>query len=81
MRVHLPVGAMPVNTKGQQVGVSEFDRNDGFSPGSALIVHVPGLDNPQAFARTGAVGLANMAQAFDRRQPIVVIDAARATGS
>jgi hypothetical protein len=75
LRVQLPTAAMPVNTGGQAVSVAEFDRNDGFSPGSSLIVHVPGLDNQQAFQRTGAVGLADMAQAFTPRQPIVVIDA------
>ncbi len=74
LRVQLPVAAMPVNTSGQRIGVAEYDRNDGFSPGSALIVHVPGLDNAAAFARTGAVGLLDMSQAFARRQPIVVID-------
>jgi hypothetical protein len=76
MRVHLPIAAMPVNTKGQRIGVAEYDRNDGFSPGSAAIVHVSGLDNAKAFARTGAVGLLNMAQAYAKNQPIVVIDEA-----
>jgi hypothetical protein len=74
LRVDLPADAMPVNTSGQQVSVSEYDRNDGFSPGSALIVHVPGLDNPAAFQKTGAVGLLDMSQSFAERQPIVVID-------
>lgn len=76
LRVHLPANAMPVNTNGQRIGVGQYDRNDGFSPGSAIIVHVPGLDNAQAFARTGAVGLLNMKQAFAKGQPIVVIDEA-----
>jgi hypothetical protein len=65
---------MPVNAKGQRIGTGEYDRNDGFSPGSAMIVHVPGLDNAKAFARTGAVGLLNMKQAFAKNQRIVVID-------
>ena len=76
VRVHLPAAAMPANKKGQRVSVAAYDRNDGFSPGSAMIVHVPGLDNPTAFARTGAVGLLNMSKAFARAQPIVVIDEA-----
>ena len=75
LRVQLPPGAMPTNTKGQHVSVAEFDRNDGFSPGSSLIVHVSGLDNEPALRRTGAVRLADMSQAFAPRQPIVVIDA------
>lgn len=76
LRVHLPIAAMPVNSHGQRVGVAAYDRNDGFSPGSAMILHVPGLDNPTAFAKTGAVGLLNMGRAFAKAQPIVVIDEA-----
>ncbi|HEY2159954.1 MAG TPA: hypothetical protein VGH24_01485 [Solirubrobacteraceae bacterium] len=76
LRVHLPAAAMPTNSKGQQIGTAEYDRNDGFSPGSAMIVHVPGLDNAAAFARTGAVGVLDMKQEFAKNQPIVVIDEA-----
>jgi hypothetical protein len=76
LRLALPQRAMPVNIKGQRIAVGPYDRNDGFSPGSAIVVHIPGLDNARAMARTGAVGLANMAQAFATRQPIVVIDEA-----
>ena len=78
LRVNLPANAMPVNNKGIAVSPAEYDRNDGFSPGSAMIVHVPGLDNPKAFAKTHAVGLLNMAAEFSPGQPIVVID--QATG-
>ncbi len=74
LRVHLPLAAMPVNTKGQRVGVGPYDRNDGFSPGSAVIVHVDGFDNAQAFQKTNPVGLLNMSRAFAKRAPIVVID-------
>jgi hypothetical protein len=76
LRVHLPANAMPVNTKGQRVRVAPYDRNDGFSPGSAMIAHIPGLDNATAFAKTDPVGLLNMKAEFDRNQPIVVIDEA-----
>jgi len=75
-RLALPAAAMPVNSAGSAIGTAEYDRNDGFSPGSALIVHVPGLDNAQAFSRTNPVGLLDMARSFDRRAPIVVIDEA-----
>ncbi|MEO6859268.1 MAG: hypothetical protein ABI323_11905 [Solirubrobacteraceae bacterium] len=75
-RVHLPAGAMPVNIKGQRIGVAPFDRNDGFSPGSAVILHIAGLDNQQAMNRTGAVPLVNMARAYSKRQPVLLIDEA-----
>jgi hypothetical protein len=78
VRVKLPAGAMPANTSGQRIAVGPYDRNDGFSPGSAILLHVPGLDTQAAMNRTGAVPLTNMARAFAKRQPIVVID--QATG-
>ncbi|HEY1521667.1 MAG TPA: hypothetical protein VGF70_01525 [Solirubrobacteraceae bacterium] len=75
-RVHLPPLAMPASDKGQRVAAAPYDHNDGFSPGSAMLLHVPGLDNPTAFAKTGAVGLLNMSKAFAKNQPIMVIDEA-----
>ncbi len=76
IRLNLPAGAMPVNASGERISAAPYDRNDGFSPGSAMIVHVAGLDNASALARTHAVGLLNMSQAFAKNQPIVVIDEA-----
>ena len=35
---------------------------------------MPGLDTPAAFQRTGAVPITDLARAYDRRQPIVVIN-------
>ena len=40
------------------------------------MLHIRGLDNQAALTRTGAVPITNMARAFARRQPIVVIDEA-----
>ena len=67
-RVNLPAVAMPVNTAGQRLAAGPYDVNDGFSPGSAIIIHIPGLTSPRALARTGAVTLTNMSRAFARRQ-------------
>jgi hypothetical protein len=72
--VQLPVAALPVSNRGDRIDAAPYDRNDGFSPGSTLIVHVRGLDNARALQRTGAVGLLDMSQALDPNQPIVVID-------
>jgi hypothetical protein len=74
LRVHLPAEAMPTNSKGQRIAVTQYDRNDGFSPGSTVVIHVPGLDDAAAFRRTGAATLANMSRSSGRRQPIVIID-------
>jgi hypothetical protein len=74
LRVHLPQAAMPANTSGVQMKVGPYDQADGFSPGSAIVIHVAGLDNPAAMARTGAVGLMNMGASRAKRAPIVLID-------
>jgi hypothetical protein len=78
LRVSLPAAAMPVSTKGVRVGPGAWNRNDGFSPGSAIVLHVPGLDNAAALKRTGPVPLTNIAGSLAKRQPIVLID--QATG-
>ena len=74
LRVHLPAGAMPRSRTGQRVSVAPYDRADGFSPGSAAIVHVPGLDSAAAFARTGAAGVLDIGRSLRPGQPIVMID-------
>ena len=59
--------------------VAEYDRNDGFSPGSTVVLHVPGLDNEQALQNTDAAGLGNVEESLAAQQPIVIID--QSTGS
>ena len=78
LRVNLPTGAMPVNKQGVRVSPAPYDANDGFSPGSAILIHISGLDNARALKRTGAVPLTDLAQTYARRAPIVLID--QATG-
>jgi hypothetical protein len=79
VRVKLPATAMPVNTKGARVRTGPYNRDDGFSPGSDLVVHVPGLATAAAFHKTNPVQLLDMARTSAKRGPIVVID--EATGA
>ena len=74
LRVRLPAAALPVSDAGVQLRVGPYDDTDGFSPGSTLIVHVPGLDNPQALQETGAAGLQDIDASTSPTQPIVVLD-------
>ena len=43
-RVAFPADAMPVNSSGVAIDASEWNRNDGFSPNTSILVHVPDLD-------------------------------------
>ena len=71
----LTADAMPRNKDGVPIEPSDYNRSDGFSPGQGIVVKVPGLDTPAAFAKTGAVPVTDLARAYDRRQPVVVINA------
>jgi hypothetical protein len=59
------VGAIPIDPK-------EWNRSDGFSPGSALMTRVPGLD----LARTGVAPITDMARSLAPDAPIALVDAA-----
>jgi hypothetical protein len=70
-RLALRTDLMPRNVAGQPVRTGPYNRSDGFSPGQIIVTRVPGLD----LRRSGAVPVTNMARAFARNAPIVVIDA------
>jgi len=79
-RVALPVEAMPRNVAGKPVDPTEWNRNDGFSPGSMLLTHVPGLD----LVTTWGLGdrperyqaqLTDLALSLAPEAPIVLVDA------
>jgi hypothetical protein len=74
-RLNLPVAAMPRNKDGVPIDPTDMNRADGFSPGSMIIVKVPGLDNAAALQRTRVPSLSNLARSLARRSPVVVFNA------
>src|SRR5215210_4959222 len=74
-RLALKRAMMPRSARGAPIEPADYNRSDGFSPGQVIVTRVPGLDTPAALRRTGAVPITDMARAFERRQPVVVIDA------
>jgi hypothetical protein len=74
-RVNFQLADMPRSAAGKPIDPAPYNLNDGFSPGSPIVTRVPGLDTPQAFAKTGAVPISDVARSYDRNQPIIVIDA------
>lgn len=74
LRIDINPLAPPRNTAGKPVDVSEFNRNDGFSPGQAILLRVPGLD----LARTASGGtlvprIGNMRNSLDLANSAVVV--------
>jgi hypothetical protein len=72
-RVSLVRASMPANASGVHVDPTEWNRNDGWSPGAMILALVPGVD----LARTGAAPITDLARSLDADAPIFVIDADR----
>jgi hypothetical protein len=70
-RVALAPESMPTNAAGVPVDPTEWNRNDGFSPGSAILTSVPGLD----LERTGAASETDIGRSLRATAPIVLLDA------
>ncbi|MES2489749.1 MAG: Calx-beta domain-containing protein [Pseudomonadota bacterium] len=70
-RINLNILSMPRNIAGKPIDPTEWNRNDGYSPGQAILVRVPNLNT----VKTGAVPLTNIRDSFRDSQPIVVLDA------
>jgi hypothetical protein len=71
LRVSLSADALPRNASGKVVDPTEWNRNDGFSPGTTMLAQVPGLD----VASTGLPTLSHQQRSLDADSPVVVIDA------
>ncbi len=70
-RVQFAPETTPANVHGVHIDPAELNRNDGFSPGSAIAVLLPGLD-PVA---SGLAPITDMARSLDRDAPIALVDA------
>ena len=74
-RLDLPRSPMPRNKDGVPIDPTDMNRADGFSPGSMIIVRVPGLDNEDALRRSRLPSLRNLAASLGRQSPVVVFNA------
>jgi hypothetical protein len=73
-RLNLDLQSMPRNVEGKPIEPSDYNRNDGFSPGAMIVTRVPGLDTKAAFDKSGIVPNTDMGQAFRPDQPVVLIN-------
>lgn len=69
-RVALTRDAMPSNADGVPVDPTDWNRSDGFSPGSPILVHVPGLD----LDGSGIAPITDIGRSLDADAPVVLLD-------
>ncbi|WP_068924713.1 hypothetical protein [Planobispora rosea] len=70
LKVDLAAEAMPRNAAGTPIDPAQWNAADGFSPGSMLLAHVPGLD----LGRSGAAPVTDIGWSLRRDAPIVIVD-------
>jgi hypothetical protein len=74
VRVALRRTDLPANSQGVHVATRELNRNDGFSPGQPIIVHVPSLRTQARFRASGIVPVTNMAAYRRPSQKLLLLD-------
>ena len=74
-RVDFPLDAMPANVSGAHIDPRSWLGNDGFSPGSVILVSVPNLDP----AASGIPDSGDIAASLQPNAPIVLLDATTMT--
>lgn len=70
-RVNFALDSMPARFDGLHTDPTEYNRNDGFSPGTKLLTTLPGVD----LARSGAPLITKVARSLEADSPVVLIDA------
>jgi hypothetical protein len=67
--------AMPKNAKEVPIEAAPYNAGDGFSPGSAITLRIPGIQTAADLAATHAVPINNLNLYSAANAPVVVIDA------
>jgi hypothetical protein len=70
-RIFFPPGALPTDAKGDAVDPTPWEGNDGFSPGSTILTHVPGLSIGSSHVAT----ISDMGASLSPSSPVVLVDA------
>src|SRR5207247_322875 len=73
-RVALTKAEMPANAQGVHIDPTEWNRNDGFSPGQAIVVHVPSLKTQTDLKNSRIVPSTDLARYRDAKQPLLLLD-------
>jgi hypothetical protein len=75
VRVHFKTEGMPTNVLGQHIEAEPYNASDGFSPGSTILVKIPGIETAADVRAMGAVPINHINRYKLKNAPVVVIDA------
>ncbi|HEY2477162.1 MAG TPA: hypothetical protein VGI17_00355 [Solirubrobacterales bacterium] len=74
-RVNFKTEGTPANVAGEHVEAGPYNEADGFSPGSVILLKVPGIETTADVAATGATPINHLGDYTEPKAPVVVIDA------
>src|SRR5690349_9162747 len=74
-RLDFDLLGMPRNKAEKPIDPTDWNRADGFSPGSLIVTKIPQIQTQAALDRSGAVPITDVKRAYDPDAPIVVLDA------
>jgi hypothetical protein len=74
-RVNFKTEGMPANAYGSHIEAAPYNESDGFSPGSTILVKIPGIQTAADVRAMGAVPINHISEYKRANAPVVVIDA------
>jgi hypothetical protein len=70
LRLHFTTDELPSNVSGVPIDPTDWNRSDGFSPGSLIMTLVPGID----LQRTGIAPITDIGRSLAQNAPVVLLD-------
>ena len=70
LRLHFTADELPSNVSGVPIDPTDWNRSDGFSPGSLIMTFVPGID----LERTGIAPITDIGRSLAPDAPVVLLD-------
>jgi hypothetical protein len=75
LRVNFTTAGMPANAYGSHIEAEPYNASDGFSPGSTILVKIPGIETAADVRAMHAVPINHINQYKSKSAPVIVIDA------
>jgi hypothetical protein len=70
LRLHFTADELPSNVSGEPIDPTDWNRSDGYSPGSLIMTLVPGID----LQRTGIAPITDIGRSLAPDAPVVLLD-------
>lgn len=74
LRVDFKTAGMPANVYGTHIEAGPYNESDGFSPGSTILVKIPGIETAADVSASRAVPINHLGEYKRANAPVIVLD-------